>query len=368
MKRNNLILFAVLVLLMFSCRKAVKVSPAPAPAKQSMPAMTIRGKEFYDTNGKRFIPWGLQYTNTAKIPLLEDNWFADTTWAVILQDFQNMKALGANIIRIHLEYNKFMLSSTLPNQEELNRLKQLVDYAEQIGEYLDVTGLACYRASDTPAWYNAMNEQQRWATQCVFWEAIAKTIGGNNNVMDYDLMNEPVAPASVTNTWLPGAPFGGYNFVQNITENPAGRSTDSIFKAWTAQLSAAIRKYDKKTLITVGFLPLGNIADCGTNLNYISTHVYPTTGQIPQEVSFVNTNNQQTAEPLVIEEFYDLYADHADMVSFMEQTRDNVSGYLSYYDGNGPQELLECHTTTIGCAIQYDWMQFYFSVGVDPNK
>lgn len=364
MRTIKSVLFTVIVILFASCKKNPK--QIVGPVKQTMPVIKIQGQHFVTDSGKTFIPWGLQYTNTAKIPLIEDNWLADTTWAVILQDFRNMKALGANVVRIHLEFNKFMTSPTQPNEQNLDRLKQLVDYAEQLNVYLDVTGLACYRAADTPPWYDAMNEKDRWAAQAIFWQAIAKKIGGNNNVMAYNLMNEPVVPAAVTNTWLPGTPFGGYNFIQNVTRDPAGRSTDSVFRAWSKQLYAAIRQYDKKTLITVGFLPLGNIYSYGLNLDYLSAHVYPQTGQIPQQVSFVTSNFSQSGKPLIIEEFDDLYAGISGTTTFMQQTRYAVSGYISYYDGNSLQQLQACSTQSIGCAIQYQWINFYF--GLNPNK
>lgn len=41
--------------------------------------------------------------------------------------------------------------------------------AEETGLYLDVTGLGCYRKSDTPAWYDALDEAARWQAQAKFW-------------------------------------------------------------------------------------------------------------------------------------------------------------------------------------------------------
>src|SRR5262245_7885015 len=53
-------------------------------------------------SGKKFIPWGFNYDHDAKGRLIEDYW--DTDWDAIKGDFAEMKALGANVVRIHIQF------------------------------------------------------------------------------------------------------------------------------------------------------------------------------------------------------------------------------------------------------------------------
>ena len=88
-------------------------------------------------------------------------------------DFGEMKQLGANVVRIHLQVGKFMQGPNEPNAASLDRLGRLINLAEQERLYLDLTGLACYHKADVPAWYDALSEQDRWEVQARFWEAVA---------------------------------------------------------------------------------------------------------------------------------------------------------------------------------------------------
>src|SRR3954452_3343401 len=76
-----------------------------------------------------------------------------------------MKGLGANVVRVHLQFGKFMDGPAEPNPRSLERLAKLVALAEETGLYLDLTGLGSYRKADVPAWYDALDEPARWAVQ-----------------------------------------------------------------------------------------------------------------------------------------------------------------------------------------------------------
>ena len=45
--------------------------------------------------------------------------------------FQEMKSLGANVVRIHLQFGTFMESPTKPRQSSLDQLARLVKLAEE---------------------------------------------------------------------------------------------------------------------------------------------------------------------------------------------------------------------------------------------
>src|ERR1700683_4877695 len=48
-----------------------------------------------------FVPWGFNYDHDESGRLLEDYWAGD--WAKVTNDFREMKSLGANVVRIHLQ-------------------------------------------------------------------------------------------------------------------------------------------------------------------------------------------------------------------------------------------------------------------------
>ncbi len=135
----------------------ISASLAPSP-----PGVTIAkdGDGFALTpSGRPFTPWGFNYDRDYRFRLIEDYW--DAEWATVEQDFKEMRELGANVVRIHLQFAKFMEARDKPNEANLARLEKLVRLAEDLGLYIDITGLGSYRAKDIPAWYNAMSEQDR---------------------------------------------------------------------------------------------------------------------------------------------------------------------------------------------------------------
>jgi len=168
-------------------------------------------------SGRSFIPWGFNYDRDYKFRLIEDYW--DTEWATVEQDFREMKELGANVVRVHLQFNKFMDRRDKPNQANLARLEKLIRLAEDVGLYIDVTGLGSYRAEDVPDWYKTMLEQEHWAAQTQFWEAIAKTCADRPGVFCYNLMNEPIVSDSQrpTGEWMHPLAIEGLHYVEFIT-------------------------------------------------------------------------------------------------------------------------------------------------------
>lgn len=59
---------------------------------------------------------------------LEDYWEKD--WERVAEDFDEIKALGANVVRIHLQLSKFMDTAEQPNKANLARLSKLIRLAE----------------------------------------------------------------------------------------------------------------------------------------------------------------------------------------------------------------------------------------------
>lgn len=157
--------------------------------------------------------------------------------------------------------------------------------------YLNLTGLGCYHKKDVPAWYDALGEEQRWAAQAAFWEAVARRCANSPAVFCYDLMNEPVVPGGkrAAGDWL-GPAFGGKHFVQFVTLDQKNRPRPDVARMWTEHLVAAVRKVDARHLVTVGLvdwsldrpgLTSGFVPDkvCA-KLDFVSVHLYPEAGKV----------------------------------------------------------------------------------------
>ena len=89
------------------------------------------GSEFVKTeSGERFFAWGFNYDRDHKRRLIEDYWHEE--WDKVAEDFQSMKELGANLVRVHLQFGQFM-----PEPGEFNQDSVIVPESEDIEDYKD---------------------------------------------------------------------------------------------------------------------------------------------------------------------------------------------------------------------------------------
>ena len=313
-------------------------------------------------SGKKFIPWGFNYDRNNEGGLLESYWHEK--WDKVVEDFGEMKQLGANVVRIHLQFGKFMDSAVKPNEQNFAQLEKLVRLAEQTGLYLDLTGLACYRKEETPGWYDDLDESARWKAHARFWEEVARRCADRPGVFFYDLMNEPVSPNEkrAAKDWLAGPPFAGYYFVQFIALDPQGRSRDEMFKAWVKELSSAIRKHDKAHPITVGMLPFAP-GDVARDLDFLCVHDYPTHGKVDDALKIVKAFDY--GKPVVIEEMFPLSCTTDDLADFVKRSKDvGAAGWIGFYWGKTPAELKP--STQISDQITLSWLELFQKL--DPNR
>ena len=320
--------------------------------------------------GRQFVPWGFNYDRDYKMRLLEDYWEAE--WPTVVEDFGEMKKLGANVVRVHLQFARFMETARRANEEALERLGQLVKLAEDTGLYLDVTGLGCYRKKDVPAWYESLGEAERWQAQGRFWEAVAERCAESPAVFCYDLMNEPIVPGGKRKPgdWLTGE-LGGFNYCQFISLDQSGRSRPEIARQWVAQLAAAIRQHDQRHLITVGLLPnslKGSAWESGFvpqtsagNLDFICVHLYPKTGRLKEDLK--RLRGFRVGKPVVIEETFPLHCSLPELRRFLEDSRKYAAGWIGFYWGQTPAELSQ--SSSIGDSITSAWLRLFQEM--NPN-
>ena len=314
-------------------------------------------------SGAEFIAWGFNYDHDHSGRLLEDYWRED--WNTVVEDFREMKELGANIVRIHLQIAKFMKGPEEPDKTALEQLERLIKLAEKTRLYLDITGLGCYHKKDVPEWYDAMDETGRWYVQALFWEALAKTCAQSRAVFCYDLMNEPVLPgAKKENEWLLGE-FGGKHFVQRITLDLAGRTREQVAKAWVDKLAAAIRKHDDRHMITVGVIPwihtfpkakpIFYSKEVAENLDFVSVHFYPKKGEVDKALEALSAYD--IGKPLVVEEMFPLHCSTQELGVFIDASRNIAEGWMGFYWGKTIEQYDKDGSPT--AALVKSWLKSF---------
>jgi hypothetical protein len=323
------------------------------------------GRRFvFADSGEPFVPWGFNYDHDRSGRLIEDYW--QTEWNNVEADFAEMKELGANVVRVHLQFGKFMQDPRTPNKESLIHLARLVRLAEKLGLYLDLTGLGCYHKKDVPRWYDQLERQERWNAQARFWEAVAGCCAGSPAVFCYDLMNEPVVPGDgdKRGDWL-GPPFGESHFVQFISLDNQGRPRHDVARQWIARLVDAVRNHDRHHLVTVGLVPWsldrpgltsGFIPErVVERLDFVAVHLYPESGK-PGE-ALATLRGFSVGKPVLVEEMFPLDCTAAELGAFIDQSKAIASGWIGFYWGKTPSE---CRASkTIGDAIMLNWLELF---------
>jgi len=351
-----------LILILSSCASA---PPASYLAAKLDRVTVSKTEASFQTAHGPFHPWGMNYGNQGR--LIEDFW--DTEWRTVADDFREMKAAGANVVRLHLQFGKFMTSAQTPNTNALRQLRRTLKLAEDCHIYLDLTGLACYRASENPPWYDALEESARWQAQSKFWEIIAETCAASPAVFCYDLINEPLSPADKRQQYRSGSQFGGFDFLQYIALDPKGRKREDIAAQWIREMTSAIRKHDTNALITVGLLPWsrdwkhlsGFIPEkVAPELDFISVHIYPDSKKLGEAME--GLEKFAIGKPVVIEETFPLSCSPAELETFMRDSRKYATGWVGHYDGQSIKELnaLEAaHKLTTAQSIYREWLKLF---------
>ena len=310
------------------------------------------------------MPWGFNYDRDDQGHLIEDYWESD--WPRLEGDFREMKALGANVVRVHLQFGKFMKSATEPDEKALEQLGKLLTLAETTGLYLDLTGLGCYHKADVPEWYDALTEEERWSAQARFWEAVASRGSGSPAVFCYDLMNEPVVPGGQRKPgdWL-GPAFAGKHYVQVISLDQKGRPRPQVAKAWIRTLVTAIRKHDSRHLITVGMvdwsldrpgLTSGFVpSEVAEDLDFVCVHLYPESGKVDQALKTLQ--GFQVGKPVVIEETFPLKCSFDEFERFLDLVREQNVGVIGFYWGKSLEDLRE--SKTMADALMQKWLELF---------
>ncbi len=295
-------------------------------------------------SGKTFVPWGFNFVGEFG-HIVEEYWGDD--WPSVEEDFRRMRELDANVVRLHLQVGTYMKTAEEVDQSALDLLRCTLDLGQECGLYLDLTGLGCYHLDAVPPWFDKLSEADRWQVQARFWEAIAQTCAGHPAVFCYDLMNEPVVTKAKEgeHPWLAGE-LEGFYFVQRISNDPKGRTSQTIAEAWVSMMVEAIRKHDRSTLVTVGVIPWAQVwptakplfysPEVARHLDFVSVHFYPKKGEVEKTLTALAVYD--IGKPLVVEETFPMNCPLEEMDEFIEGAKPRVDGWISHYFGNSIEE------------------------------
>ena len=258
--------------------------------------------------------------------------------------------MGANVVRLNLQFSDFVGPPTAgypdgtPDQANLLRLEQVAQLAEQMGLYIELSGLRIERDADNGDWYDTRAEAPRWRSQAVFWTAIASRLKHNSAVAWYDVMNEPSASVKEHPIWCAAA-LGGFCYVQFLTKEAAGRTSAEIARAWLTIMRDAIRVGADDTIhpITVSMLPYANggfrPSDVADLVDLVTVHVYPRVGEAEMARAVREVEVSRAAgRPLILDETGPIGG--GDVADFIFQTAPSTAGWLGHYFGNTPAETL----------------------------
>ena len=359
---------AIIGLLMVSgILSAASLASVPTQERSRMPSICLAadGTGFVEEgSGRRFAPWGFNYDHDRQGRLIEDYWGAE--WKTVEEDFGEMRQLGANVVRVHLQFGRFMPQPGKLDGTQVARLRDLLQLAERTGLYLDITGLGCYHKADVPEWYDRLDEAGRWRAQAEFWRSIARVCQDSPAVFCYDLMNEPVVPGGrrQPKDWL-GPPFGDKHFVQFITLDQRDRPRPDIARLWVDTLVQAIREVDKRHLITVGLVPWSLDRPGLTSgfvpqkvapaLDFVAVHLYPEQGKLDEALDTLR--GFFVGKPVVVEEVFPLRCSVQELEQFMDRADPLVAGWIGFYWGKTREECRQ--GKTLADALMAEWLELF---------
>lgn len=338
--------------------------PTAVAMRESLQRVIVStdGSKFLtDKDQQEFRVRGFNYDHDSAGRLIEDYW--NEQWSEVEGDFCEMQELGANTVRVHLQFGKFMKSATEPDAQSLAKFTALVQLAERTRLYLDVTGLGCYHKKDVPAWYDALDEKERWEAQAVFWRAVVQAAKKSPAIFCWDLMNEPVVPGGKRENreWL-GPAFGDKHFVQFVTLDQASRPRPEIAEAWTKYLADSIRETSDPALITVGLVDWSlnrpgltsgfEPERIAKHVDFIAMHLYPKSDHLKQDVETLR--GFRVGKPVIIEECFPLRCSIPELRDFLTSNAELHNGWISFYWGSTTDELRE--QKTLPAAITREWL------------
>lgn len=294
-----------------------RVSAGPLP--------TVRAVEDdLRAGGRLFRAYGFNY-----VGIEETHWYFTGRRPLrkMVRELRDMARMG-NTARVFLELPDYLAD---PDGVR-GRLRRLLRAAERVGIYLDLTGNLVWR-QNAPAWYDAMDDRERWEVQARFWSDVARVGSRSSAVLCYELTNEPVIGRF--DSWYLGRLFG-YDFGQTIAQDTEGQDTWQIAREWVSQLKYAIRRYDRRHMVGVGLLSTWpewafGASNMAQVLDVLIVHDYPESASPHALLPFT-----ETGKPLILGETFSWHVDPPTFKHYLRNALPHLDGALTFFDGRMP--------------------------------
>jgi hypothetical protein len=240
------------------------------------------GRRFQTEDGKPFAPIGVNYyrPGTGWAPQIWKKFDPVAT----KRDFERMRELGVNCVRVFLTYGSFFTEKDALNDEGLAKFDEFLEIAEQAGIYVHPTGPDHWEG--IPAWAatDRIADKRVLGALETFWKLFASRYRGRNVLFAYDLLNEPkvawdtAAMRDKWNGWLedrygsaekaalawkvaPTSIQWGTQPPPPAEEAPGDPQLldyqhfrEGIADEWTRRQVKAIKSADPDSLVTVGLI------------------------------------------------------------------------------------------------------------------
>lgn len=159
-------------------------------ARRGLPKVRVAQdqKGFVTSNGKRFVPMGVNYfrPGTGWAPKVWQTFDPELT----RQDFARMKQLGIDCVRVFLTYKSFCTDIGELRPEGLEKFDRFLALAEEAGIYVHPTGPDHWEGQ--PNWKPVSIEaEENLRALESFWKLFAARYRDRNVIFAYDLKNEP---------------------------------------------------------------------------------------------------------------------------------------------------------------------------------
>lgn len=250
--------------------------------KAALPRIRIAAnrRSFETADGKPFVPFGLTYyrPGTGWAPQLWKQFDAEAT----RRDFELMKRLGVNCVRVFLTYESFYRKPGELDPAGLAKFDQFLVIAERAGIYVHPTGPDHWEGIPEWARTDRIADERHLEALEAFWKQVATRYKSRTVIFAYDLLNEPevgwdseamrlkwrhwlerkhVSVAALEKAWnKTGLSFGAVEAPEgkNAPGDPALLDyqgfRESLADDWTARQAGAIRSVDRDALITTGLI------------------------------------------------------------------------------------------------------------------
>jgi hypothetical protein len=143
------------------------------------------------------------------------------------------------------------------------------------------------------------------------------------------------------------------------------RARPDIARRWIGHLVQAIRKHDKRHLITVGLvdwsldrpgLTSGFVpAKVAGDLDFLAVHLYPEKGKV--EEALKTLEGFVVGKPVIIEETFPLRCSVQELERFIDGSKKHAAGWIGFYWGKTPEELRR--VKTIPAALTLGWLELF---------